>query len=471
MNYMKKTISDIEDEDVFLKKIIANVNIGLLEKGTNKINQSRVYKTSEEAAFYKNQYGGKVHILRNYSCSTDFGLDVEKIEETQTKDKYYILNNESKAELQNGFRYIKELVLQIHNYKMYEDHQQLISNGVQVFSVKSDAFTILKIDIDNAKDVISFSNEVGGWRNSKIDNIHFPSQKFKTENNYFIKVTEQIIKEVEINNEYDSDEICNVFKEYNRVMVKALFPGCGKSHACKHMETLGYNVLFVCPTNELMRNYKNGITINKLFGMGISDDEKLKAFDTSEFNVIVFDEIYLHDIRKLSKIKKLCLNNPNKIIIATGDTCQIEPITELSNQKDYDIYANECVNNIFNVDVILKIPKRIKGEEQIKFIANLRIDIFSNTGDVNKRLEMIKKIKFKTTNKTFTPNNIAYFNSTCKKVSNNIRSQENRKNEYEIGEGLICKERTVIKPNVLNVNSKFVITKVCDNNTITIKDS
>ena len=85
-------------------------------------------------------------------------------------------------------------------------------------------------------------------------------------------------------------------------MVKALFPGCGKSHACKHMETLGYNVLFACPTNELMRNYKNGITINKLFGMGISDDEKLKAFDTSEFNVIVFDEIYLHDIRKLSKI-------------------------------------------------------------------------------------------------------------------------------------------------------------------------
>ena len=87
------------------------------------------------------------------------------------------------------------------------------------------------------------------------------------------------------------------------------------------------------------------------------------------------------------KFKKFCLNNPNKIIIATGDTCQIEPITELSNQKDYDIYANECVNNIFNVDVILKIPKIIKGEEQIKFIANLRIDIFSNTGDVNKPLE------------------------------------------------------------------------------------
>ena len=100
----------------------------------------------------------------------------------------------------------------------------------------------------------------------------------------------------------------------------------------------------------------------------------------------------------------------------------------------------------------------------------IRIYMFNKTGDVNKRLEMIKKIKFKTTNKTFTPNNIAYFNSTCKTVSNNIRSQENRKNEYEIGEGLICKERTVIKPNVLNVNSKFVITKVCDN-TVTIKDS
>ena len=55
-------------------------------------------------------------------------------------------------------------------------------------------------------------------------------------------------------------------------MVKALYPGCGKSHACKYMEELNYKVLFVAPTNKLMRNYTNGITINIFFGNGTESD-------------------------------------------------------------------------------------------------------------------------------------------------------------------------------------------------------
>ena len=46
-------ISDNRVEDVFLKKQIANVNIGLLEKSNNKCTESFLYKTQEEAEYHQ----------------------------------------------------------------------------------------------------------------------------------------------------------------------------------------------------------------------------------------------------------------------------------------------------------------------------------------------------------------------------------------------------------------------------------
>ena len=50
--------------------------------------------------------------------------------------------------------------------------------------------------------------------------------------------------------------------------------------------------------------------------------------------MLVFDEIYLVDIYKLSKVKHFVDNNKDKIRIAAGDTSQLEPINEYSNQKN-----------------------------------------------------------------------------------------------------------------------------------------
>jgi hypothetical protein len=89
----------------------------------------------------------------------------------------------------------------------------------------------------------------------------------------------------------------------------------------------------------------------------MNDEDNHKKFDHSEYDVIVFDEIYLSAIQKLSKIKQFCKDNPNKIIIATGDTCQLKPIEEYTNTKKYKEYADECINQIFNFEIYLKINK------------------------------------------------------------------------------------------------------------------
>ena len=59
-------------------------------------------------------------------------------------NKYHILNICDQVDLTNGFRHIKELLLQHHNYKMFSDYMKLQEVGINVYSVKTDAFTVQK---------------------------------------------------------------------------------------------------------------------------------------------------------------------------------------------------------------------------------------------------------------------------------------------------------------------------------------
>jgi hypothetical protein len=56
-------ISEDEDEDMRIKKLIANINIGLLEKSQNTKSHSNVFNTIEEARHYQLKYGGNIHII------------------------------------------------------------------------------------------------------------------------------------------------------------------------------------------------------------------------------------------------------------------------------------------------------------------------------------------------------------------------------------------------------------------------
>ena len=61
----------------------------------------------------------------------------------------------------------------------------------------------------------------------------------------------------------------------------------------------------------------------------------------------------MSDLLKLARIKKYCDEHPDKIIIATGDTSQLEPINSLSNQFDYYYYSDHCINQIFKFEIYL----------------------------------------------------------------------------------------------------------------------
>ena len=48
----------------------------------------------------------------------------------------------AEKQLRNGFRYIKELLMQGHNFKLMQAYDIVEKAGVELYSVKTDCFTI-----------------------------------------------------------------------------------------------------------------------------------------------------------------------------------------------------------------------------------------------------------------------------------------------------------------------------------------
>ena len=172
VNELWKTTIDEDDDDddknidILSKKLIANVNFGLLEKGEATAHQSILLKSIDEAIHYQTEYGGKIHKLSQIEGKihrlSRIGTEDEEredeyeeytreLDERNIKASYYIFKLRDKAVLRNGYRYIKELLMQHHNFKMNQDIYKLIINDIIVYSVKTDAFVIDSYNVEKAK--------------------------------------------------------------------------------------------------------------------------------------------------------------------------------------------------------------------------------------------------------------------------------------------------------------------------------
>ena len=474
----KTHISDDPEEDGKLKKTIANCNFGMLEKQVNKTVKSKLFDTYEDAKWFQVKYGGSISFMRQYEerkewksvNPLDKGVKDEDMEFScelvPTGNALFILNLSAESELTNGFRYIKELLMQNHNFYLNKCNKSLQAHGVEVYTVKTDAFTIPKACVEDAKEILNFGSGIGGWRLSKwdADDIKFPTTCLEMRENKSIEVQRMTVAPIPLTiaDEYDLDKLCGYFELHRRVMVRAEFAGCGKSYACRHMEKRGHKVLFVAPTNKLAYNYgADGCTINRFVGIGLTEESKMARFDASSYDTIVFDEIFFSSVRKLARIKRYCEEHPEKIIIATGDTCQLESIDCITNQHDYDEYYNSCIDQIFPISMYFRENKRLKDPRDKEILRQLKKDIF----DESIPIETTIKKYFKLVKEWSTVYNIAYRNSTCGSVSKVVRERILKKvDPYEVGEILICRTYFKMKKFVFQVNYEYTITEITQDN-------
>ena len=125
-----------------------------MEKGGSTSYKSFPFKHLEEALENQAEHGGRLNKISQYEVIEGY--------EKET-DKCYVLNLKDKAELKNGFRWIKELILQMHNLNMYNynAYHKLKKNNIQIHSVKTDAFTIDTFNVEKAIEILDFNNDVG----------------------------------------------------------------------------------------------------------------------------------------------------------------------------------------------------------------------------------------------------------------------------------------------------------------------
>ena len=186
--------------------------------------------------------------------------------------------------------------------------------------------------------------------------------------------------------------IVEIIEQNNPIMIRGALPGTGKSYICQKM-------------------------VDKIF------NDIVDEYDT--------DEVYFSNLNIYWRIKQFVEQNKhNKIIIATGDTKQLKPVQEITNTRDYEVYTDNIIDNIFEYNILLKECKRLNTQEDKDKLRNIKIDIFENKLPI---VKVIEKYFEYTTDISKSINNIAFLNTTCKNVSNEIRKLENRKDEYEVG--------------------------------------
>ena len=57
-------IADDSQQDTYIKKLVANVNIGLLEKSFNRKSVGYLFQDYSECKSYQAQYGGTIHCIQ-----------------------------------------------------------------------------------------------------------------------------------------------------------------------------------------------------------------------------------------------------------------------------------------------------------------------------------------------------------------------------------------------------------------------
>ena len=200
----------------------------------------------------------------------------------------------------------------------------------------------------------------------------------------------------------------------------------------------------VAPSNELVKDILNdgiiSVTVHRFFGCGITEESRSRPFDDSKFDVIVFDEIYLNDLPFLSKIYKYIHSHPEKIVLATGDTFQNDPVMPLSSRFEHEPYAEHIMSILFPNQMFFT-KKKLNNEADRAKLQKLKACLVNEEQDV---LRVLRKYH-KFTSEIDTLNNISLMNNIAEEVSISARSNSKEKSEYEVGEILQRKKFKNIK--------------------------
>lgn len=497
--------------DEELKKKIVNMASGMHEKRNNRKTISKLFKSYAEAeinAFLLANKDIKSHIFPILGESTIPDETHKKLypnAEQKMKDDYiFLLNIFQERELCESFIQIKEMIYCMMNLRMYNLYVEAESKGLQPVAIRTDS--ILCLDDVSTLAKSNFDN-VKNRQNQPFDNIgklKFETNKVSADihlqqiDNTLLPHNIPAVNTLKLKDEWKSDEYKQIFENYNRVIVKGVYPGSGKTYSVINycMEN-NKKLLMIVPQNELaidlkrksdeyIKNGKEGFEIMTCHVLlQLNPFQKvchMKKIDISEYDVICFDEFYSNNYSIKRLIDAYITNNPTKKFIACGDILQNDPIgdnEDVDTEEERNIDHEKIVNMMFPTQIQLEIDKRHKTEEDRQKMYKFKKDIFDLTKPV---FETVKKYfnVFTDIAELKTDMNITYSNRRSDEINTLTHNkQETHKKKYKIknvnywvGLKVICRKSLHKYNIVLYTNNIYRITKIdTANQLITVEDS
>ena len=359
----------------------------------------------------------KIYTIDDSNREIDNDNETEyKVERmNNTNPPLYALHIYEEKTLIDGFRYIKEIIYNMMDCKLFSLYKKCKDANLKVVGVKTDCVLVNNTVDEIKKTDLIFKDELGGL---KIDlNKICTDVQIRHIDNELIKIKERKINVFNMVDESSDTERGEIIKKYKTLLIWSVFPGSGKSEMAKRFECK--KKLFVVPFNELALYLRkcgyDVVTANKLFGINVENKQfrKVGKYDVSSYDMIVFDEVYLFNKKLLKQVDLFIKKHGNsKYIIATGDPWQNDPVGDGEDSFNHA----DIIDMIFENQLKLNINKRLTKQKDIKKLQNIYEDIFNENIPV---IDSLKKY-FKTCasiNDVSTNMNITYSNEQAEIIN------------------------------------------------------
>lgn len=461
-NTIKETIKELYDTNlnVKIKKWLVNCTIGLFGKKYNKISKCYYSNDIEEILELKRKHGGTI----------------DDITDKDDNESHYIHYVSKRKELDNGFLLLQSYIYDTAERILFDMMNTIKDSGGTIYAIQTDAIYIepnldvLKKIRDNGLLETIDKNSFDSIGKVKIEtqNLCLPEKPIKIEKNSNEWLERDFTPTIlEINDEWNIEELSDLLKKYKNVNCQADTPGCGKSYMNKKTFP---NALYVVPYNSQCQNLEieglNAMTTNNMFNTLINNEEKeiKKNHNINEQEAIIYDEINLNDPYTLERIMKQINDYPDKNIHCTGDMYQNLPVSQpVNNVKDYKKYIEDCINQIFKYKIVLKKNKRCKTEEGRKKIEEVSKYLKEETNKNKVIKYLYEKFPIIKNFEDLPKYNQCFYNS-YKNEMNKIKHGD-KELLYE-GLELVSLETETIKFNKekikIYVNKKYIVKKLCN---------
>ena len=123
------------------------------------------------------------------------------------KDTLHILCVSKEENLINGFLPIKELIYEIRDLKNYNTYKKLVDAKIKVYGIKPDSMMITDTpkNVKTVRGVFDFSDKIGNYKIER--NKFLINSEIKCNDNELPKIHRPNVREHNINNEYDNQEL------------------------------------------------------------------------------------------------------------------------------------------------------------------------------------------------------------------------------------------------------------------------